>query len=199
MAETDGQAPQQQVQPQMRILGQFIRDISFENIMAQKGAPQDVQPDVQVQVNLDAKKRAADNQYESAIKLNVTSKVKDGDATLFVLEIDYVGIFHIENVPEDQMHPFLLIECPRMIFPFLRRVVSDITRDGGFPPLNLKTLISLPCTATKSHVVRRKTRPKPTHDLTNAEGRPAAFSLLPTRRRRPFSRQMWRGPGPLAL
>ena len=140
MAETDGQAPQQQVQPQMRILGQFIRDVSFENIMAQKGAPQDVQPDVQVQVNLDAKKRAADNQYESAIKLNVTSKVKDGDATLFVLEIDYVGIFHIENVPEDQMHPFLLIECPRMIFPFLRRVVSDITRDGGFPPLNLENI-----------------------------------------------------------
>ena len=140
MAETDGQAPQQQAQPQMRILGQFIRDISFENIMAQKGAPQDVQPDVQVQVNLDAKKRSADNQYESAIKLNVTSKAKGGDTTLFVLEIDYVGIFHIENVPEDQMHPFLLIECPRMIFPFLRRVVSDITRDGGFPPLNLENI-----------------------------------------------------------
>ena len=140
MAETDGQAPQQQVQPQMRILGQFIRDVSFENIMAQKGAPQDVQPDVQVQVNLDAKKRTADNQYESAIKLNVTSKAKGGDSTLFVLEIDYVGIFHIENVPEDQMHPFLLIECPRMIFPFLRRVVSDITRDGGFPPLNLENI-----------------------------------------------------------
>ncbi len=140
MDETDGQAPQQQAQPQMRILGQFIRDISFENIMAQKGAPQDVQPDVQVQVNLDAKKRSADNQYESAIKLNVTSKAKGGDTTLFVLEIDYVGIFHIENVPEDQMHPFLLIECPRMIFPFLRRVVSDITRDGGFPPLNLENI-----------------------------------------------------------
>ncbi|KEJ97071.1 protein-export chaperone SecB [Pseudosulfitobacter pseudonitzschiae] len=140
MAETDGQAPQQQAQPQMRILGQFIRDVSFENIMAQKGAPQDVQPDVQVQVNLDAKKRTADNQYESAIKLNVTSKAKGGDSTLFVLEIDYVGIFHIENVPEDQMHPFLLIECPRMIFPFLRRVVSDLTRDGGFPPLNLENI-----------------------------------------------------------
>ena len=67
-------------------------------------------------------------------------KAKDGDATLFVLEIDYVGIFHVENVPEDQMHPFLLIECPRMIFPFLRRVVSDVTRDGGFPPLNLENI-----------------------------------------------------------
>ena len=136
MAETDGQAPQQQAQPQMRILGQFIRDVSFENIMAQKGAPQDVQPDVQVQVNLDAKKRTADNQYESAIKLNVTSKAKGGASTLFVLEIDYVGIFQVESV----MHPFLLIECPRMIFPFLRRVVSDITRDGGFPPLNLENI-----------------------------------------------------------
>lgn len=132
---------QQQVQaPQMRVIGQFIRDMSFENIMAQKGAPADVTPDVQVQVNLDAKKRTADNQYETAIKLNVTSKAKDGDTTLFVMEIDYVGIFHIENVPEDQLHPFLLIECPRMIFPFLRRIVSDITRDGGFPPLNLENI-----------------------------------------------------------
>jgi preprotein translocase subunit SecB len=64
--------------PVMRVLGQFIRDMSFENIMAQKGAAADVQPDVQVQVNLDAKKRTTDNQYESSIKLNVTSKAKDG-------------------------------------------------------------------------------------------------------------------------
>lgn len=139
MAETDGQAPAQ-AQPSMSVLGQFIRDMSFENIMAQKGAPADVQPDVQVQVNLDAKKRPTENHYESSIKLNVTSKAKEGDATLFVLEIDYAGIFHIEGVPEDQLHPFLLIECPRMIFPFLRRVVSDITRDGGFPPLNLENI-----------------------------------------------------------
>jgi preprotein translocase subunit SecB len=143
MAETETESestaatPQQ---PQMRVLGQFIRDMSFENIMAQKGAPSDVQPDVQVKVNLDAKKRTVENQYETAIKLNVTSKSKDGDVTLFVLEIDYVGIFNIENVAEDQLHPFLLIECPRMIFPFLRRVVSDITRDGGFPPLNLENI-----------------------------------------------------------
>lgn len=135
--EANGQQPQA---PQMRVLGQFIRDMSFENIMAQKGAPSESQPDVQVQVNLDAKKRSAENQYESAIKLSVTSKVKEGDATLFVLEIDYVGIFHVDNVPEEQLHPFLLIECPRMIFPFLRRIVSDVTRDGGFPPLNLENI-----------------------------------------------------------
>jgi len=137
MAEAEATPP---AAPQLRVLGQFIRDMSFENIMAQKGAPSDVQPDVQVQVNLDAKKRSAENQYESSIKLNVTSKAKGADTTLFALEIDYVGIFDIQDVPEDQLHPFLLIECPRMIFPFLRRIVSDVTRDGGFPPLNLETI-----------------------------------------------------------
>ncbi len=137
MAEEEATQP---AQAQMRVLGQFIRDMSFENIMAQQGGAGDIQPDVQVQVNLDAKKRPTDHQFESSIKLNVTSKDKSGDTTLFVLEVDYVGIFHIENVPDDQMHPFLLIECPRMIFPFLRRIVSDITRDGGFPPLNLENI-----------------------------------------------------------
>ena len=95
---------------------------------------------MQVQVNLDAKKRTVDTQFEASIKLNVTSKAESSDAVLFVLEIDYVGIFEIKGVPDEQMHPFLLIECPRMIFPFLRRVVSDITRDGGFPPLNLENI-----------------------------------------------------------
>ena len=133
--------PAQVQPPNMRVLGQFIRDMSFENIMAQQGAPTDVQPDVQVQVNLDAKKRPVDNQYETTITLKVESKNKGEDKkTLFLLEIDYVGIFHIENVPEDQLHPFLMIECPRMIFPFLRRIVSDVTRDGGFPPLNLENI-----------------------------------------------------------
>ncbi|MEO9822392.1 MAG: protein-export chaperone SecB [Paracoccaceae bacterium] len=139
MAEEDAQ-PQQPPQPQMRTLGQYVRDMSFENIMAQKGAKSDVQPDVQVQVNLDAKKRTVEDQFESSISLKVTSKAKDADDVLFVLEVDYVGIFEIKNVPEEQLHPFLLIECPRMIFPFLRRVVSDVTRDGGFPPLNLENI-----------------------------------------------------------
>jgi preprotein translocase subunit SecB len=159
MAEEEAVAP---TPPVMRVLGQFIRDMSFENIMAQKGAAADVQPDVQVQVNLDAKKRTTDNQYESSIKLNVTSKGKDSDATLFVLEIDYVGIFHIENVPDDQIHPFLLIECPRMIFPFLRRVVSDITRDGGFPPLNLENIDFL--SLYRNEIARRQAETPPKAD-----------------------------------
>lgn len=56
------------------------------------------------------------------------------------MELEYGGIFHVENVPEEQLHPFLLIECPRMLFPFVRRIVSDVTRDGGFPPLNLENI-----------------------------------------------------------
>ena len=139
MAEEDTEAAQPK-SAIMRVLGQFIRDMSFENIMAQKGVTGEVTPDVQVQVNLDAKKRPTEHQYETAIKLNVSSKVKDGGEPLFLLELDYVGIFHIEHVPEEQLHPFLLIECPRMIFPFVRRIVSDVTRDGGYPPLNLENI-----------------------------------------------------------
>ena len=159
MAENETPQPKQ---PQMRVLGQFIRDMSFENIMAQKGAPADVQPDVQVQVNLDAKKRPGESQYETAIKLNITSKAKDGVATLFVLEIDYVGIFQVENVPEEQMHPYLLIECPRMIFPFLRRIVSDVTRDGGNPPLNLENIDFL--SLYRNEVARRQAENPPKAD-----------------------------------
>jgi len=127
-------------QPRMQILGQFIRDMSFENVAAQKGFEGDIQPDVQVQVNLDARQREKDKNFEVLVKLNIESKVKEMDQVLFILEIEYAGIFHIENVPDDQLHPFLLIECPRMIFPFVRRIVSDVTHDGGFPPLNLENI-----------------------------------------------------------
>lgn len=132
-----GQETSQAPQVKMKILGQFIRDISFENVLAQKGATGEVQPDIQVQVNLDAKKRPTEHQYDVSTKLQITSKAKDGDSVLFDLELDYVGIFHVEGVPQEQLHAFLMIECPRQIFPFIRRIVSDVTRDGGFPPLNL--------------------------------------------------------------
>ncbi|WP_151718933.1 protein-export chaperone SecB [Gemmobacter serpentinus] len=128
-------------QVKMSVLAQFVRDMSFENVVAQKGmAGGDVQPDVQVAVSLDARKRAAENQYEVLNKFRVTSKNKNTEETLFLLELEYGGIFHVEGVPEDQLHPFLLIECPRLLFPFIRRIISDLTRDGGFPPLNIDTV-----------------------------------------------------------
>ncbi|WP_108483910.1 protein-export chaperone SecB [Oceaniglobus ichthyenteri] len=144
MAESDTtpatpEEPKAPAAPQLRILGQFIRDMSFENIVARKGTGGNVTPDVQVQVALDAKKRN-EGQYEVIGKFNITSRDKETNNTLFVLELEYGGIFAIENVPDEQMHPFLLIECPRMLFPFIRRIVSDVTHDGGFAPLNLDTI-----------------------------------------------------------
>ena len=130
-----------QPQVRMQVLGQFIRDLSFENVVMQKGAPaNDVQPDIQVAVNLDLRKRVVEHQFEVIMKFKVTSKNKKSGDTLFLLELDYTGIFHIEGVPEEQLHPFLMIECPRLLFPFVRRIVSDVTRDGGFPPLNIDAI-----------------------------------------------------------
>ncbi len=128
-------------QVKMNVLAQFVRDMSFENMVAQKGLNAgEVTPDVQVAVSLDARKRSVEHQFEVITKFRVTSKNKTNDETLFLLEVDYGGIFHVEGVPEDQLHPFLLIECPRMLFPFVRRIISDVTRDGGFPPLNVDSV-----------------------------------------------------------
>lgn len=133
-------APVDPSQIKSRVLAQYIRDMSFENILAQKGVGGEAQPEINVQVNLDARKRNADKQFEVITKLNITSKTKEKGEPLFVMEVEYAGIFEIEGVPDEQMHPYLLIECPRITFPFLRRIVSDVSRDGGFPPLNLETI-----------------------------------------------------------
>ena len=124
-------------QPQLKVLSQYVRDMSFENVAAQQGKTPKGQPAFNVQVGLDAGKKN-DKHYEVVIKLQVNA-TSEGDK-LFILEIEYAGLLEIDNVGEQQMHPFLLIECPRQIFPYLRRIVSDITHDGGFPPLNLDTI-----------------------------------------------------------
>ena len=136
----------QAIQPNTKVLAQFIRDLSFENILAQKGLDTTTPPDIKVKVNLDAKKRKSENQYEVLIKLSVVSSAKTENSSesenskLFILEIEYGGIFEVTGVPEDQIHPYLMIECPRILFPYLRRIVGDVTRDGGFPPLNLEQI-----------------------------------------------------------
>ena len=125
-------------QIRMQVLAQYVRDLSFENLVVQKGlSGGEVQPDIQVAVSLDARKRSVPNQYDVITKFKVTSRNKVGGETLFLLELEYGGTFLIEGVADDQLHPFLLIECPRMLFPFVRRIISDVTRDGGFPPLNV--------------------------------------------------------------
>tara|TARA_B000000437_G_C11456991_1_gene228840 strand:+ start:12 stop:506 length:495 start_codon:yes stop_codon:yes gene_type:complete len=136
----------QAIQPSTKVLAQFIRDLSFENILAQKGLDTNSPPDIEVNVNLDAKKRKSENQYEVLIKLSIVSSAKKENSNdsknskLFILEIEYGGLFEVTGVPEDQIHPYLMIECPRILFPYLRRIVADVTHDGGFPPLNLEQI-----------------------------------------------------------
>ncbi len=131
-------APKMPTPPVLKVLSQYVRDLSFENVAAQQGTKPEGQPKFNVQVGLDAKKKDADKHYEIVIKLTVTATA--GENKVFILEIEYAGLFLVDHVPEPQMHAFLLIECPRQIFPYLRRIVSDITHDGGFPPLNLDTI-----------------------------------------------------------
>ncbi|AXC48899.1 protein-export chaperone SecB [Paracoccus suum] len=136
----NGSAPAQaDTQVRLQILAQYIRDLSFENVVAQRGVSSaEVTPEITVQVSLDARKREAEHQYEVITKFKINSaNGADKGAPLFLCEVDYGGVFHIEGVPEDQLHPFLMIECPRLLFPFVRRIISDLTRDGGFPPFNM--------------------------------------------------------------
>ena len=148
MSETNGgtspATPEgQPVLPKLQILGQFrCATCPSRMIAAQKQLKSTAQPDIQVQVALDARKRETDDQYDVIMKLKIESKTKeDTPQAIFLMELEYGGIFKVENVTNEQLHPFLLIECPRMLFcPFVRRIVSDVTRDGGYPPLNLDTI-----------------------------------------------------------
>jgi preprotein translocase subunit SecB len=149
--ETNGAGAPEAPQPRLQIINQFIRDLSFENIAVQKGVAPEGKPEIKVQVNLDAQQRGGEL-YDVALKLNVDSKVESGQ--MFILELDYAGRFLVQNVPQEQLHPLLMIECPRLIFPFLRRIVADVTRDGGYPPLNLEIIDFL--SLYRSEVARRQ-------------------------------------------
>ncbi len=156
MADEPNGTPTTTPTPRLQILTQYIRDMSFENIAAQKGINSDAKPEVSVQVNIDAQMRGEDR-YEVILKLKLESQM--AATPIFILELDYAGLFLIQNVPDEQMHPLLMIECPRLIFPFMRRVVSDVTRDGGFPPMNLEVIDFL--SLYRAEIARRQNETKP--------------------------------------
>ncbi len=120
--------------PNLSIVAHYIRDLSFENVAAQEGGQPEGQPEINVGVNLDAS-GGPENRFQVSMKINATAK--SGEHTRFLVELDYIGIFHITNVKQEHVHPLLFIECPRQLLPYARRVVSDVTRDGGYPPLML--------------------------------------------------------------
>ena len=131
----EGREPSLTQQAQVRVIAQYIKDLSFENpnvrkLLDSQGEP----PNLRVEVNVNASK-IADKAYESAIQLKADATNNLG--TIYDLELSHAGMFQIDNMPEASLEPFLLINCPALLFPFARRLVADLTREGGFPPLLL--------------------------------------------------------------
>ncbi len=119
--------------PALNALVQYLKDFSFENPNAPGSlGPQEKAPDISIQVNVNARQLA---QTDFEVSLTLDAKAGDGPGLLFKLDMEYGGVFRLLNIPEEQVHPIVMIECPRLLFPFVRQIVADATRDGGFPPL----------------------------------------------------------------
>ena len=133
--ELNAPPPQPGVQPSMRILGQYLKDLSFENPHApQSLAPQKAQPEINIAINVNARNLAPS---DCEVELHIDAKAMSESKVIFAAEILYAGVFRLENFPPNMLHPAVLIECPRMLFPFARQILGDATRNGGFPPLML--------------------------------------------------------------
>lgn len=119
--------------PTMAINLQYLKDLSFENPRAPQVFTQGgTQPQVQVGVDVGAR-QAGERMYE--VNLSINAQAKQGDDTAFVIELVYAGLFTMTGFAQEQLGPVLLIECPRLLFPFARAIIANATRDGGFPPL----------------------------------------------------------------
>ena len=131
--ETASPQPAAQQPPGVHVVGQYIKDLSFENPGAPGTLrPSDKGPTLDVNVNVNARPHS---ETEFEIELKIDAKAARGEETLFIVEVAYAGVFQIRNVPREHVQPILLIECPRLLFPFARQIVADATRQGGFPPL----------------------------------------------------------------
>jgi preprotein translocase subunit SecB len=128
-----GQA--QEKAPQLNVLAQYIKDLSFENPNAPRSLQStQQQPEIKVQINV-AANPLADTDYE--VVLTIEGKAESGSNVLFSFELTFAGVFRIQNVPQESIHPVLMIECPRLLFPFAREIIANAVRNGGFPPLLL--------------------------------------------------------------
>ena len=136
MAETESSAAGAGgAQPTFRVLAQFLKDLSFENPgLAQMAQGDDERAQVKVDVNVQVNK-LADTVFESVLEINTAAKTSKG--ILYNVEVSYGGVFRLEGIPEAAIQPALFINAPTLLYPFLRRIVADLTRDGGYPPLLL--------------------------------------------------------------
>ena len=130
---TDAVTENNAASPSLTILAQYVKDFSFEN----PGAPRSLQardkaPAINISVNVNANP-LSETDFDVILSLN--AEAKDGDKMLFNAELAYGGVFRVTGFPQEHMLPVLFIECPRLLFPFARQIISDATRNGGFPPL----------------------------------------------------------------
>jgi len=125
------------LQPQVSILTQYVKDLSFENPNAPQSLQMETAPRIEINVNVNAR-RVSEDMFE--VELKIEAKAFNGDAAAFVVELLYGGLFGLRNVPAEALEPFLVVEAPRILFPFARRIVADATRDGGYPPLLLEPI-----------------------------------------------------------
>lgn len=122
-------------QASFNVLGQYIKDLSFESPHAPGVLQGRIEkPNLEISVNVNAE-NIADDQFE--VVINFEGKASTDTNTIYNIELVYGGVFRLINIPDHVIRPMLLVDCPALLFPFVRRIVSDITRDGGFPPLML--------------------------------------------------------------
>ncbi len=132
-AETGAQ-PQQSL-PQLNVMGQYIKDFSFENPNAPRSlAPNQTQPNINIQINVGVS-QSAETDYEVTLKLE--GKAESAGLMLFAFDLTFAGMFRIQNVPKEHLHALVMIECPRLLFPFAREIIATAVRNGGFAPLLL--------------------------------------------------------------
>ncbi|MBO0733147.1 MAG: protein-export chaperone SecB [Methylocapsa sp.] len=129
----NGEAAQTDSAPSINVLVQYTKDFSFENPNAPRSlGPQEKPPNISIQVNVNAR-QIAETDFEVDVLLE--GSAGEGAGLLFKFELDYGGIFRLRNIPANDMHPVVMIECPRLLFPFARQIIADAVRGGGFPPL----------------------------------------------------------------
>ncbi len=134
-AATNGGPIEAQLSPQINVLGQYIKDLSFENPNAPRSLnPSETQPAINIQINVNVG-QLSETDFEVSLKLE--GKAESSGTVLFAFDLTYGGVFRIQNVPQQHLHPIVMIECPRLIFPFAREIVATTVRNGGFPPLLL--------------------------------------------------------------
>src|SRR3954453_6418155 len=135
MTNGNGAPPEAAPPPQLNVLAQYTKDLSFENPNAPNSlAPQSQQPAINIQINVNAN-NISENEYE--VTLSVEGKAENAGKVMFSFDLAYAGVFRIVNVPKENLHPLVMIECPRLLFPFAREIIATAVRDGGFPPLML--------------------------------------------------------------